>query len=742
MSEVKIKVNGEEYTALTEKTLLDNLLDNGIKIPHLCHNKSLESYGGCGLCVVEVEGVNKPLRACSVSVSDGMSVTTNSKALEESRKATLSFLCSDHFGDCKAPCFYSCPIHQDIQGYVGLIANGMEKEALKLVKEDNPLPASIGRVCPHPCEKDCRRALVDEPVSICALKRFASDNFPDYVPECLPKNGKNVAVVGGGPAGLSAAYFLLLAGYSVDIFEAEEKCGGMLRYGIPEYRLPKAILDSEIECIEKMGALIYCNKKLGTDFTVSQLKEKYDAVFLGVGAWKSGTLRCKNDDAKGVLGGIDMLYGVATGKITSLSGSVAVVGGGNTAIDAVRTAVRLGAKDVKLIYRRTENEMPAEKLEIKEAKEEGVSFRFLEAPLEVICENGKAVGLLLQKMKQGEPDASGRRAPVPIEGAVEKVYFDTIISAVGQSVVTDCLSEIELTKRGTVAADEKTYMTSVPGVFAAGDAINRGPDIAIRAIAGGKYAARAIDAYLNGRKVQPELPAYSKNTSFDASCLKDEEKLARVEYFTEEPEKRKKDFSESAHTFTREEALKEAARCLECGCKAVYDCKLLPLMREYDSFSSAVGEKKHASHKDASHPFIVRDLSKCILCGLCVRACREISHNEALGFFGRGFTTLPETPFSLPLKESVCNSCSLCAAVCPTGAVSFKLPGVKTPPLKFAEEKITCELCEKKCEFIKRSAPGTASKLIPLDLRKSCALPFEKILSKEAEEYLGLINKA
>lgn len=735
MAEVTIKVNGKEYKALTEKTLLDNLISNGIKIPHLCHNKSLESYGGCGLCVVEVEGVNKPLRACSTSVKEGMSVITDSAALQNSRKVTLAFLCSDHSGDCKAPCFYSCPTHQDIQGYVGLIANGMEKEALRLIKEDNPLPASIGRVCPHPCEKDCRRALVDEPVSICALKRFAADSLPGYIPTCEPKNGKRVAVVGGGPAGLSCAYFLLMRGYDVEIFEAEKKCGGMLRYGIPEYRLPKAVLDSEIECIEKMGAVIHCEKRLGRDFTLDELKNGFDAVFLGIGAWKSGSLRCENDGAEGVLGGIDMLYAVQTGELTSLKGKVAVVGGGNTAIDAVRTAVRLGARDVTLIYRRTESEMPAEKLEIKEAKEEGVVFRFLEAPLKVLTENGKATGLLLQKMRQGEPDKSGRRAPVPVEGATEEVYFDTIISAVGQSVITEGLSSVSVTGRNTVRVDANTYMTSVEGVFAAGDAVNSGPDIAIRAIAGGKYAASAVDAYLKGEDVKPELPEYSKNTAFDKSLLSDEKKLPRVEYSVKAPEVRKKDFSESALTFTEEEALREAARCLECGCKAVYDCKLLPLMREYESFSAADFGKKHKIKRDAGHPFIIRDSSKCVLCGLCVRTCREIENNEALGLFGRGFETLPETPFSLPLDESVCSSCGLCAAVCPTGAISFKLPGVKTPPLKYNEERFVCTRCDEKCEFIKKSAEGTATKLVPLDLRKSCSLGVLGELYDEAKKY-------
>lgn len=722
MAIVNITVNGKEIKASAEKTLLDNIIDNGIHIPHLCHNKFLESYGGCGLCLVEVEGVKKPLRACSTTVKEGMNVTTNSPALQKSRKETLSFLLSNHSGDCKAPCFFACPAHQDVQGYTALIADGREKEALRVIKKDNPLPASIGRVCPHPCEKKCRRGLVDEPVSICSLKRFAADSNMDYIPECEADNGKRTAVVGGGPAGLSCAYFLRLKGYSVDLFEGESKCGGMLRYGIPAYRLPKDILDKEISVIEKLGVNIYCNKKLGRDITVDGLKSKYDAVFVGVGAWKSGTLRCENDGADGVLGGIDFLYRVANGEKVNVGKSVAVVGGGNTAIDAVRTAVRLGAENVTLLYRRTESEMPAEKLEIEEAKEEGVNFKFLCAPLKVITENGKAKGLLLQKMMLGEPDEGGRRAPVPVEGETEEIMYDTIISAVGQAVKKDGLDGLELTKKGTVAVDELSFATSVSGVFAAGDAINKGPDIAIRAIAGGKNAARAIDCYLNGKEYTPELPDYSVNESFDKSVLSDYEKLPRVAYKVAEPNVRSKTFAESSYTFTREQALKEASRCLECGCNAVYDCKLLPLLREYESFCDTGKGKKLFYKKDLSHPFIVRDNSKCILCALCVRACREISGTENLGLFGRGFSTVPSCAFGSDLGNSDCISCGACVSVCPTGALTSKIPAPKTPVLPFEEEKVICTYCDKKCGFTRRTVNGRTVKMIPVDLRKKCSV--------------------
>ena len=722
MSIVNIFINGKEYKADTDKTLLDNILNNGINLPHLCHNPEIESYGGCGLCLVMVEGINKPLRACSTTVTEGMKVTTSAEALEKSRKVSLSLILSDHSGDCKAPCFKACPTHQDIQAYVGLIANGETEEAIKIIKKDNPLPRSIGRVCPHPCEDACRRNHLEGAVSICSLKRFAGDEYSDYIPECAEKNGKKVAVVGGGPAGLSCAYFLLLKGYSVDVFEAEKKAGGMLRFGIPAYRLPKDVLDKEIENIEKMGAHFNYNKKLGRDFTVESLKAEYDAVFVATGAWKSSSLRCDGDNAHGVIGGIEMLYKVANGENVDLGKKVAVVGGGNTAIDAVRTAVRLGAENVTLIYRRTESEMPAEKDEIKDAKDEGVNFKFLVAPLNVVIENGKVKGINLQKMELGEPDASGRRSPVRVDGETEILYCDTIISAIGQQVVSEDIKELELTKKGTISADECSFKTSVDGVFAAGDVINKGPDIAVRAIAGGKNAARSIDCYLNGIDLAPELPQYAENKDFDAEVLYGIEKIDRVNITLENADLRKNNFNEVASVLTKEEAQKEASRCLECGCASVYDCQLLPLIREYDSWKMSISGKTRQYKKDKSHPFIVRDNNKCILCGLCVRVCNEVSQTENLGLFGRGFGTIPMSAFDLPLGESNCVSCGACVNTCPTGALTSRTPTVKNIVLPYLESKVICKGCENACEFTKRTINGKTVKMMPNDLRKSCSV--------------------
>lgn len=757
MSEIKIFINGSEYTVDTTKTLLDNILDNGIYLPHLCHNKELESYGGCGLCLVEVEGIRKPLRACSTTVTEGMRVTTSTPELEKSRKVSLSLIMSDHSGDCKAPCFMACPTHQDIQGYVGLIANGREKEALELIKEDNPLPASIGRVCPHPCEEKCRRKHLEGAVSICALKRFAAEDNMDFFPECESFNGKTVAVVGAGPAGLSCAYFLAQKGYKVTVFESEAHGGGMLRYGIPQYRLPKDILDREIKCIENMGVEFKYSHKLGRDMTVESLKSQYDAVFLAIGAWRAMGLGCPGDSSAGVWGGIDMLYRVANGEKVDLGKSVCVVGGGNTAIDAVRTAVRLGAEKVTLIYRRTEKEMPAEPDEIRDSKAEGVEFRFLASPVEVVSEKGRVAGIKVQNMALGEPDASGRRSPVAIEGSTDIIPCDSVISAIGQRVASEDIDSVELTRKSTIAVDETTYMTSLKGVFAAGDVINKGPDIAIRAIAGGKYAARAIDCWFKGIAVPAELPAYSVNKSFDASVLQGIPEAERCDITLSDADVRRNDFSEVASTLTREEAIKEASRCLECGCMSVYSCELLPLMRDYDALSMKLGGKTRQYPRDKSHPFIVRDNNKCILCGQCVRACREISGTENLGLFGRGFGTLPVSAFDLPLNESKCISCGACVNVCPTGALVSKLPAIKNPPLPYVEGEMTCGICQRGCTFKTRSVNGRIVKMIPERISECCSLglfgyplkdnisdemllqekEIKKYLSSSLEKYMG-----
>ena len=402
MDKIKVTIDGKELIAKKGQTILQIARDNNIEIPTLCYIDEVKAYGACGLCVVEAENIPKLLRACATIASDGMVIKTDTPRVRQSRKIALELLISDHTGDCKGRCSLNCPAGTDCQGYVKLIAEGKFREAVELVKDRVPLPASIGRVCPHPCETACRRKLVEEPISIAFLKSFAADedlkSGNKFMPEVKKASGKTVAVIGGGPAGLTAAYFLAVKGHKVKIYDAMPKMGGMLRYGIPQYRLPKEVLDSEIKIIEKTGVRFCNNVKLGRDITIENLKSVNDAVILAPGAWKSTPMRVKGEDTHGVYGGIDFLRSVIQGKAVEIGEKVAVCGGGNTAMDACRTAVRLGAKEVYVIYRRTEKEMPAEEIEIKESKEEGVTYKFLTNPLEIHSQNGKVSGMTLQLM--------------------------------------------------------------------------------------------------------------------------------------------------------------------------------------------------------------------------------------------------------------------------------------------------------------------------------------------------------
>ena len=448
---------------------------------------------------------------------------------------------------------------------------------------------------------------------------------------------------------------------------------------------------------------------------------------------------CTGENADGVSGGIEVLYKASKGEKVDLGKKVCVVGGGNTAIDAVRTSVRLGAEEVTLIYRRTEKEMPAEPDEIRDAKAEGVKFKFLCSPIEILSENGKVKGIKLQNMELGEPDQSGRRSPVAIEGSTEIIECDTVISAIGQKVVSGDIDSLELTRKSTVAVDELTFMTSLEGVFAAGDVVNKGPDIAIRAIAGGKNAARSIDCWFRGVSVPPELPQYSVNEEFNPEILKGTPEVDRTEIRLVDADVRKRNFNEAAFTFTKEEAMKEASRCLECGCSAVYSCELLPLMRDYDALSMKLSGRKRQYPKDKSHPFIVRDNNKCILCGQCVRACKEISGTENLGLFGRGFGTLPLSAFDLPLGESKCVSCGACVNSCPTGALTAKTPALKNPPLPYEEREYICSFCDRNCRFTQRTVNGKTVKMIPEKLGDSCSvgvflLPLKDNMDKNISE--------
>lgn len=705
MLKIRLNINGKELTGYKDQTILEVAKENHIHIPTLCYDERVEIYGSCGLCVVEVEGIPKLLKACATTINEGMIIRTNSERIHQSRKTNLELLLSDHVGDCRPPCALACPGETDCQGYVGLIANGQYTEAVELLKEQLPLPASIGRVCPHPCEDACRRGLIDEPISIAWLKQFVADvdlRDPNtFKPEIKPFTGKTVAIIGGGPGGLTAAYYLAKEGHKVRIYEAMPKLGGMLRYGIPQYRLPKEVLDREIKLIEDMGVEMIPNTKIGKDITLTEIREGFDGVYISIGAWVSTGLRCPGTDAEGVIGGIDFLRKFVVNEPIKTGDRIAIVGGGNTAMDACRTAIRLGAKEVYNIYRRTKAEMPADEVEIKEAEEEGVTFKFLTNPLEIISEGNRVSKVRLQKMKQGEPDASGRRRPVPIEGAEETIEVDSVILAIGQRTDTTGFEDLDLTDWGTICADENTFLTNLPGVFAGGDATNNGASIAIAAIGDGKKAAGVICSYLEGKTIGYKKPFYVERDDLTAEDFNEYEKSKRPPMCHLSPEERKTNFEEIVAGYSEEQAKEDAGRCLECGCHDFFECKLIKYANEYDVEPERLSGEVHKRQFeiDDNHPFIHRNPDKCILCGLCVRVCEEVMGVTALGLIDRGFDTIVKPALNKPLKETNCISCGQCVSVCPTGALGEKLSIEKSVPVKTDLTHTICSHCSVGCNI-------------------------------------------
>jgi formate dehydrogenase major subunit len=632
----------------------------------------------------------------------------------------LELLLSNHYADCIGPCQLACPAGVDIQGYVALAALGKFSDAVGLIKERNPLPAICGRVCTRPCEvTGCRRNMLDQAVGIDYIKRYIADldlgRAEPFRPRLAPPNGKRVAVVGAGPAGLSCAYYLAIRGYAVQILEAMPEAGGMLRYGIPEYRLPKDVLDLEVSQILDLGVRMATNVALGRDFTISSLKgDRYDAIFLGIGAWESSNMRVKDEDAPGVLSGIKFLENFGLKRPTNVHGRVCVVGGGNTAIDCARTALRLGAGEVKLLYRRTRNEMPANAIEIEEAEREGVRLEFLVAPTRVLTEGGRLKALECIRMELGEPDSSGRRSPKPVRGSEYVIDTDFAIAAIGQNPTIAKLlggnvpnflplgETLALTRWQTVQVSEQTFETSVEGVFSGGDMVT-GAATVVEAVAAGRKAAHAIDRYIATGVAEPEPAEFvSRKDTFakvTAADLRSQDTTPQRPMPLIPPDERKRSFAEVELGYSADDVATESTRCLECGCTALFDCDLRRYATEYQvELKSFLGEANQ--HKvDRTHPFIELDSNKCILCGRCVRMCAEVVGVSAYGFINRGFATVVKPAMGGSLLETECVSCGLCIGTCPTGAVSQRAALAKPGPWVTSSVVSTCGFCSVGCQL-------------------------------------------
>ncbi len=581
-----ITVDGKVMPAYQGQSILSVAIDNGISdIPNLCNDEKLEPTSACRMCLVHIEGEARPLPSCNTPALPGMMVTTNSDELFHIRRTNLEMMLSDHNAYCQPPCQVDCPTHIDIPGYLELIAKGEMREAARLVKEVLPFPYILGLTCPAPCQKACRRALVDEEIAICRMHGHAAETClldPPLPYLKDPDTGKKVAVIGGGPSGMTAAYYLALHGHYVKVLDMQPQAGGQLRYGIPEYRLQKDMMDRDLDGVWQLGVDFQANVKLGRDFTIDDLfAQGFDAVYLGIGAWTSNELKVEGEDADGVVNAISYLAEKVEGKPVPVEEGkeVVVIGGGFTAFDCTRTSLRLGAK-VHTMYRRGRQEIGATMEETEDGEAEGTDLQFYVSQTKILTENGKVTGVEFQKNKLGEPDASGRRRPVPIPGSEFVVHCDAVIPAIGQAVDKKVMTAIapqgvKATKWGTVQTDPHNLMTDRVGVFAGGDC-QMGAKTIIEGVAQGKLGARSIHAYLMGedmKEVARRLELEERRPDlFDIVPYKPVEPKVKMPMLPYED--RTRNFKIIEMGYLREQAEREAARCLQCACPAAGQCDL------------------------------------------------------------------------------------------------------------------------------------------------------------------------
>ena len=675
MSEIHFKIDGMDRVAQPGDTILKAAEAAGIKIPTLCYNQKISRTTSCFVCVVKDMKTGKFLPSCSACPSEGQEIDASSEEVKQMRRTALGLLLSEHSGDCEAPCTMACPAHASVEEYVRAGKQGDFLKALKIIKQRIPLPMSIGRVCPRFCERDCRRNIDSKPVSINDFKRLAADlHYDSYMEELPPLNGKKVAIIGAGPAGFSAAYYLRLEGVQADIYEKMPEAGGMLRYGIPEFRLPKATLRKELAHFEKMDVTIRYGKELGKDISIADLSEKYDGVILAVGSWSPSSMRVEGEEF--AVQGIRWLENIASHNWKDLPnpGKTLVVGGGNTAMDCVRTAIRLGG-DATIVYRRTRKEMPAQAIEVDEAVEEGAKLELLTAPIAVKkLENGK-LALTCCKMQLGEPDASGRRKPEPVPGSEFDLEADTIIAAIGQRTV--CPAEATATKRGDISVNaDDLRVDGFENVFAAGDCVS-GPATVVEAVAAGRKAAlSAVDFFAGRKHIEPPVFNVSRGhwsslSTDDLVYLHDVSKADRVEPEFIPMELRKTSFTELFPTIPAEKIMKEGERCIECSCTAKGECKLKKHSETLGVKPDMFKGERSCGKADTRHPAIIRDPRKCLRCGICVKICGEVVNKHLLAAMQRGFATRIGTAFGsvLPLA---CTDCGKCIEECPVGALDWK----------------------------------------------------------------------
>lgn len=709
---VSISINGQSIVAQENITILEAAKRAEIKIPTLCHLKGIAEDRPCGICVVTVSGREGFVLSCSEVIAEGMEITTESKELSEQRKQRLSVLTKVHFGDCKAPCNLTCPGQINVQGYIAHVAKGQYEEALRLVMDRNPLPFSVGRVCPRFCETRCRRILVDEPVSINHLKRFVADWCMEHdIDLKLVKaepTGKKIAVIGGGPAGLTASFYLAMKGHDITVFEAMPQLGGMLRYGLPAYKIPRTILDYEITAILKLGISVKLNQKWGKDFTLQDLeKQGFDATFIGIGAWVPQPLEIPGATLPGVMAATDLLRDAAVGKKLKLGHSAAVIGGNNVAMEAARTLLRLGVDVVTVIFPKPRTDMPANQRIISEAEREGVQFLVVAAPVEITENDQNGLDVELIRMRLGEPDARGARQPEAIPGSSNTIQVDTVVYSLGQSAFPDSTvalsgleQNLELSKSNCLQSNVRTSLTNLPGVFAAGDAVS-GTRTVIQTVVAARRAAENMHSFVIDlpKEAADSRFNFSRGKSFDDVDLRNFEGVKvklREKMPTRPPATSIQDFDEIKLGFNENMAQREAERCLSCGCTAFDRCDYKRLSIEFNADPNKSGmPDKPLYQTDDSHPAIVVDLNKCIYCRRCQKSCQY----GALDLSCSSFDT-EGRPLAISFSfNEKCVSCGECVDSCSTGALNKKDCIVPINYEDFRLVSTTCPYCGTGCQM-------------------------------------------
>ncbi len=659
---VKLTIDEREVEVEPRTTILDAARKLGIRIPTLCHQEGVKPVGSCFLCVVQVEGRANLIPSCTAPASEGMVVTTDSEDIRAARKMALELLLSDHIGDCMAPCIPGCPANMDIAAMNRYIEAGDFRGAIAVVKERIPFPAALGRICPRYCERVCRRKDLDEAIAICALKRFVADvdlaAEEVYLPPCKERTGKRVAIVGAGPTGLSAAYYLLQEGHICTVFDTHPEPGGMFRYGVPEYRLPRLVLAGEIEVIRKLGAEFHMSTCLGRDFSLEYLRRDYDAVFLAIGARLEDEVELEG--GKLALSAVDFLGRAAEGDLPDVGNPVVIIGGDNEALTAARTALRTGAEVVTIVWQKTRRAMSALSDLVQAAEAEGVKFEL------------EAKALNLERTGDGRFELSLKRGEETFS-----LEACSVILASGRSVDKSLAEEqgLAVAHRG-IKVDRNTLATSLEGVFAGGDAVS-GPSVGVRAVASGRLAAVSINQYLSGQEVVGETKLLNVRLGRldDAQrrvLFRNTEQHPRVLQPSIGMEKGRNSFNEIEQGFPVRDAKAEASRCLQCDCLARDDCKLRLYGSEYGAQVNRFKGERRPLERDDSHPQIVYEAGKCILCGLCVRITDQEGEKLGMSFSQRGFVTRVRVPLAARLAEGLTSQGRRCVEACPTGALACK----------------------------------------------------------------------